>query len=113
MIKPVVPVFVIKTMRPAVVVVGFGKLRVWPAVVWFILNVVVTSTVVAAVPMLPPLAKLLIATAVNKLLLAFVKVLPVATVRPPLNVPSPDTVSVPVNVLLPAKLWEPVETSPG
>ena len=66
--------------------------------VWLTLKVVATSTVAAAVPRLPPVAKLEIAIAVKRLLDALVKVLPVATVRPALKVARPVTVRVPLAV---------------
>lgn len=78
-------------MRPDVVVVGDGRVSVTPEVVWVMSKVVATFTVVAAVPMSPLLAWSAMATAVSKVELAFVNVLPVVTVRPPLNVPNPIT----------------------
>ena len=59
------------------------------------LKVVATSTVAAAVPIAPPVARLaIVAWAVNKLAEALVRVEPVASVSPPVMLAPPlDTVS--------------------
>jgi hypothetical protein len=79
-------------MRPAVVSVGFGRENVTLEVVWFILNTVFTSTVVAAVPIVPVAAKFPSARAENTV--------------------APLWVTVPLNVLSPANVWVPVFTRP-
>lgn len=89
------------TSLPEAVLVGVGNVRVWPIVVWVTSKVVATSTVVAAVPMLPPVAWLDIATALKTELPLLVKVWPVPIVKPPLKVPRPVNVPVPEKVLLP------------
>ena len=50
------------------------------------LNVVATSTVAAAVPIGPPVGKSFMVMAVNNVLEALIKVLPVAIVAPPFAV---------------------------
>src|SRR5579884_900568 len=73
-------------MRPAVAVVGLGRVRVCPAVVWLTSNVVATSTVAAAVPMFPPVARLAMLSPVLRVLPAFTKWSPLLTVNVPLTV---------------------------
>ncbi len=85
-VKLVEPTFDTNAIRPAVATVGLGSVSVWLAVVWFTSNVVATSTVVAAVPIAPPVGLSVIAMAVNKVLLALVNVLPVTTVNAPVSV---------------------------
>ena len=85
-VKLVEPVFDTNATRPLVVTVGLGSVSVWLAVVWLTPNVVATSTVVVAVPITPPVALSVIVIAVNKVLLALVKVLPAETVRLPFTV---------------------------
>lgn len=86
MVKLTEPTLDTKAMRPAVVTVGFGSVKVWLAVVWLTSNVVATSTVAAAVPIAPPDGLSVMASAVKSVLLAFVNVLPVDTVSAPLTV---------------------------
>jgi len=82
------------------------------------LKVVATSTVAAAVPIAPPVARLaIVAWAVNKLAEALVSVEPVARVSPPVMLAPPDAtvipvrpVSVPVMVELPVMLAPPLDT---
>ena len=104
--KLAIPTLETKTIRPAVAAVGAGNVRVWPAVVWLMLNVVSTSTVVGAVPIDPPVAKLVIVAAVFKVEPLFVNWLP-------LTVKLPDNVVPPVTVKLPPKLVAPVPTLNG
>ena len=65
MVNGVLPVFSTYASRPAVAVVGFGKLSVRPAVVCGMTNVVYVSTVAAAVPIAPLAAKSLSVEPVN------------------------------------------------
>jgi hypothetical protein len=93
------------TTRPAVVVVGFGRLSVWPAVVWLIVKFVFTSTVAAAVPITPPVAKFDSALAVFSVAPAFVTSVPFKLVIPDtakllLSVVAPVTPKVPPTVAL-------------
>ena len=99
-VKLAVPVLLTNAMRPAVVLVGVGNVRVWLAVVCATLNTVYASTVTAAVPMLPPPATSLIVCAVNKVLPWLIKLVPVPTVSPPVAVVKPVTPSVPPIVAL-------------
>ena len=109
MVKLVEPTFDTKAIRPAVVTVGAGNVRVWLAVVWFTSKVVATFTVAAAVPMSPPVALSVITKAVNKVLLALVKVLPADTVNAPLTVVvMPDRPSVSALALVAPKLIVPL-----
>ena len=80
--------------------VGDGKLKVWPAVVWVTANVVSTSTVVAAVPIVPPAAKLAIVAAVLRVDPLLVNWLPLTT-KVPLKVVAPVTAKVPLKLALP------------
>jgi hypothetical protein len=66
-------------------------------------KVVATSTVVAAVPILPPVARLAIALALNSVDEALVKVEPVAIVKPPLAVISPLKVGL-LTIVIPEQL---------
>jgi hypothetical protein len=93
-VNEALPMWLIYMTRPAAVSVGDGIVRVWPAVVWLMVKEVATSTVAAAVPMLPPLAKSLMAIEVYLVLLAFVKVEPVASVKPALILALPVTCKV-------------------
>src|SRR5665213_1038434 len=92
-------------MRPDVVTVGLGSVKVLPAVVWVTSKVVAPSTVFAAVVPAPPRSveapESLKALLVNSVLLALVKVLPVAIVTPVLKVPRPVTVTPAPNVVRP------------
>ena len=97
-------------MRPDVATVGLGRVRAMLEVVWVISNVVATSTVVAALPMVLLDVWLDMATALSKVELALVNVEPVATVSPPLNVPSPVNVLVPVTASVPPRVVAPVPT---
>ncbi len=89
MSKLTVPMLFIRIRRAAAVLVGLGRLRVWPAVVWLMLKLVPTSTVAGAVPIGPPVGKSPRAMAVYRVLPLLVKLLPVPTVRPPLAVTRP------------------------
>ena len=80
------------------------------AVVWVTLKVVATSTVALLAPMALLLAWLLILTADNSVLLALVKVEPVATVKPPLAVTRPVAVVAPVTAKVPPRAVAPVPT---
>ena len=73
--------------------------------VWVTSKVVATSTVLAAVVLAPPRTveepESPRALELKILLLALVKALPVATVRPVLNVPKPVTVNPPAEIVAP------------
>jgi len=91
-LKLALPESLMYSKRPLVVTVGEGIVKLWPLVVWLTFIVVATSTVAAAVPSAPPVGLSLIGNALSKVLLALVKVEPVATVTPLLKVPRPVTV---------------------
>ena len=109
--KLVVPMLEMRTSRPAVVVVGLGKVRVWPAVVWLTVKVVWVSTVAAAVPIEPPVAKLVRAKDVLRVepglikpafrVVAWVTVKEPATVlrTPVLEIVSAEALAVPMFIV--------------
>ncbi len=89
-------------MRPDVVMLGFGKVKLMLAVVWVTSKVVATSTVLAALPIELFAAWLLMATELKSELPPFVKFVPLPMVRPPPAVTRPVVVKVVMPLRAPA-----------
>lgn len=106
-VKEAVPMLDMYMMCPAVAVVGDGIVSVCKAVVWLMLIVVATSTVEAADPIDPPVAKLVREIAVLIVEPELVRL--EETLSPPLALTSPEKVGLDTT---PTVSDEPSETAP-